>query len=231
MFIRQIRQSVQSSFLDALVDLPNSKISFSQSGEDVILNHCLSEINDCRDAFFYVDIGCFHPITFNNSFFLSMSGWRGINVDPQPLSIAAFRMMRPNDINIVGAISDKSEIRAFYEVDSGTSPVSSFMPLPPELPHSIRMVQCWTLDDLLAQHLPDGQQIGFLDLDVEGLDQAIFDRFSVERYLPRIIAIELFDRGQGDFIEFPVHIRLIGLGYRLVARMISTNIYCLAVVR
>ena len=35
----------------------------------------------------YLDLGCFHPIRDNNTYLMYKSGWSGINIDLNPLSI------------------------------------------------------------------------------------------------------------------------------------------------
>ena len=42
------------------------------------------------------------------------SGWSGINIDLNPLSIELFNIARPGDINICAAISDKNSIKNLY---------------------------------------------------------------------------------------------------------------------
>jgi len=55
----------------------------------------------------YVDLGCFHPTRFNNTFKMYKKGWRGMNIDLNPLTIELFDFARPEDINICSAISNK----------------------------------------------------------------------------------------------------------------------------
>ncbi len=55
----------------------------------------------------YVDLGCFHPTRSNNTYKLYKRGWKGLNVDLNPLSIELFNFARPRDINICEAISSK----------------------------------------------------------------------------------------------------------------------------
>ena len=45
----------------------------------------------------YVDLGCFHPTRLNNTFQLYKKGWRGINIDLNPLTIELFDYARPSE--------------------------------------------------------------------------------------------------------------------------------------
>ncbi|MDH5790264.1 MAG: hypothetical protein OEZ27_06695, partial [Nitrospinota bacterium] len=54
------------------------RIFYSQFGEDIILKgFILRNINDG----FYVDVGCYHPKKYSNTYKLYKRGWRGINID------------------------------------------------------------------------------------------------------------------------------------------------------
>ena len=64
-----------------------------------------------------MDIGCFHPIRYNNTYLLYKSGWRGINIDLNPLTIELFDFLRTEDININAAISDTEELKTLYFLD------------------------------------------------------------------------------------------------------------------
>tara|TARA_B100001093_G_scaffold485127_1_gene519169 strand:+ start:757 stop:1125 length:369 start_codon:yes stop_codon:yes gene_type:complete len=61
----------------------------------------------------YVDLGCFHPTRDNNTFDFYKRGWRGINIDLNPLTIDLFNFMRPKDINVCAAISDSTKKKKF----------------------------------------------------------------------------------------------------------------------
>ena len=55
----------------------------------------------------YLDIGSFHPTRHNNTYLLYKSGWKGINIDLNSLSIDLFNFLRPRDININTGISNE----------------------------------------------------------------------------------------------------------------------------
>ena len=55
-----------------------SLLSFSQEGEDLILNRFLGK----KEKGFYVDIGAHDPKRFSNTNIFYERGWTGINIDP-----------------------------------------------------------------------------------------------------------------------------------------------------
>src|SRR6187431_556967 len=86
--------------------------SYSQEGEDLILNRILEK----KTCGFYVDVGAHHPKRFSNTYLFYQKGWRGINIDAMPGSMAEFRNFRPRDINIEAAVGAAKEI-PFYVFD------------------------------------------------------------------------------------------------------------------
>lgn len=66
--------------------------SFSQAGQDKFPQVVLRESTDVKR---YLDIGCHHPTTFNNSYALERAGWSGLSIDIQDFS-REFRSTRAN---------------------------------------------------------------------------------------------------------------------------------------
>ena len=84
--------------------------SYSMDGEDI----AVEVFNKKKDKGFYVDIGAHHPIQRNNTNLLFQKGWEGINIDVNEFSIDLFNFLRPNDLNLLTAISDKEGEISFY---------------------------------------------------------------------------------------------------------------------
>ena len=60
-----------------------SKKSHSISNVDLIIDRLFSKI----EKGVYLDVGCNHPIKFNNTYLLHKKGWSGINIDLDKKSI------------------------------------------------------------------------------------------------------------------------------------------------
>ena len=86
------------------------KKSYSMDGEDIAIEQYIKK----KSKGFYVDIGAHHPIQRNNTQLLFQKGWEGINIDINNFSIDLFNFLRPNDLNILTAISDKEGEIIFY---------------------------------------------------------------------------------------------------------------------
>jgi len=96
---------IKNIFLYYNIYIRNFKFFFnsSQFGED---KKILKLFKEKRNGT-YLDLGCFHPIRQNNTYLFHKLGWKGINIDLNPLTIELFKVARPDDINICVAISKK----------------------------------------------------------------------------------------------------------------------------
>ena len=74
----------------------------AQFAEDVAVRHFFPK----HYRGFFVDVGCFHPKKYNNTWLLYKKGWRGINIDIDSIKIEGFNIVRPHDTNICCAVSD-----------------------------------------------------------------------------------------------------------------------------
>nr|MCR5178410.1 hypothetical protein [Lachnospiraceae bacterium] len=83
---------------------------YSQDGEECYLKE---KFNSKKDGF-YVDVGCFHPFRFNNTYWAYRRGWSGINIDPNEKCISLFNQLRSRDININCGVSDINGEMDYY---------------------------------------------------------------------------------------------------------------------
>ena len=76
-------------FLYYNIYIRNFKFFFhnSQFGEDKKIIKLFNK----NEKGLYLDVGCFHPIRQNNTYLLYKLGWKGINIDLNPLSIKLAR--------------------------------------------------------------------------------------------------------------------------------------------
>jgi len=144
---------------------------------------------------FYVDIGAFHPTLFSNTYFFYLNGWQGINVEARPGSKTLFDKIRPRDINIETGISRERSAMTYYFI-AENSPMNSFSP---EFLKQIEMLEhvkqeisipTMPLAEVLERHLPPGQPIDFLNVDVEGHDLEVLESNDWQRFRPRVIVVE-----------------------------------------
>lgn len=169
--------------------------SFSWEGEDVLLRKIMPDLFGIERGF-YIDIGAHHPFNLSNTHLLHDLGWRGINVDATPGSMALFNEHRPADINLECAVSDKPgkmlftvfdqpELNGF--VDDGTIAYHESRGI-----KVVRRVEidCVTLNSICEEYVKDGW-VHLLSIDVEGLDLRILKAADLEKWRPAVIVIEV----------------------------------------
>lgn len=192
---------------------------YSQYGEDVPTYVHLAPIKQG----FFVDVGCFHPKKYNNTYRWYRMGWRGVNIDLDPIKIEAFQMVRPKDVNLVYAIDREGdgELRDCYSFGrySLLSTLDkNFAESQVKLgrQYTIHKVPVATLDHVLDQTRFAGRKIDLLSIDAEGHDLAILQSLSFERYSPGLILVELHLATLDKVMASPLYHYLIDKNYNLV---------------
>ena len=166
------------------------RIFYSQFGEDIILKEYIPKK---FDRGFYVDVGCYHPKKFSNTYMLYKRGWRGINVDLDSLKVAGFNLARPQDCNITAAVSDEeSTVNVFsfgtYNLGS-TLDEKTAINSSGEI-KSTREVKTRTLENIIKGTRFSGKQVDLLSIDAEGHDLNVLRSLNIEKYQPWLIIIE-----------------------------------------
>ena len=192
----------------------NIRLSFSQFGEDLVLEHLLPNKG------FYVDIGANHPVTHSNTWLFYRNGWRGIVVEPNPQLAKLHRRRRPGDVVIEAAAGMKSgwgkllleESHLTSRVETGGTSKGAG----PEIRVSIK-----TLKQILKEHLPAGVEGGLLNVDCEGMDLQVLQGNDWVRWRPAVICAEAKTRKEErDLCRY-----LQSKRYRFVGRIFYSVIY------
>lgn len=165
---------------------------FSQFGEDAVLNKLLNN----KTNGFYIDVGANHPTEINNTYYFYLNkGWRGINIEANPLLISNFNEVRPLDINLNLGVADVSSEMTFYMLAS--SALSSFSeesakrnsqeynyPIVDKI-----KVKTDTLKNIINYYAPD-KHIDFMSVDVEGLEIQVLKGNDWHKYRPDFLVVE-----------------------------------------
>ena len=187
-------------------------VNHSQYGEDAVLKHIVTQSTG-----FYVDVGCWHPKKFSNTWFLYRRGWRGVNIDMGEIKIRTFLWVRPKDHNVVAAVSDCSGV-AIVQTDKDFSVGEQIVP--PGQPsrqgfgHS-RMMETRTLTDILDGSPFSGRTIDLLNIDAEGHDIHVLKSLDFVRYSPRLILVESCAQHIEELNQSPLNQLLIQRGFHL----------------
>ena len=148
----------------------------------------------------FVDIGCYHPTKYNNTYLLYKHGWNGLNIDLNPLSIELFNYLRPRDINICAAISDKeTEKKLLYTGDlSPENTIQNSHKIFLEKKHNyknkdikIKSIKTVKLLKLLKKH--NLNKIDFLNIDIEGHELKVLQSLDFNKIKINIICVEILN--------------------------------------
>ncbi len=203
------------------------KTSYSQEGEDLILNRLFEKINKG----FYIDIGAHHPIRFSNTYFFYRKGWSGINIDARPGSMLLFNRLRKRDINIETAVSD-SETELTYYMFNDTA-LNTFDRERAEVIiketnyklTSKKIIKTSRLENILDHNVTLKQSIDFMNIDVEGLDLKVLKSNNWNKYKPKYILVESLEKDSSDIYKDPISLFLSNSGYRPFACTFNTLFY------
>jgi len=166
----------------------------SQFGEEEILGKLFNK--NFKGT--YLDIGCFHPTKFNNTNEMYKSGWTGINIDLNPFAIDLFKFVRPKDINICAALSNKKKgAKLFYHHDLSSQNTLSPNHVKWMKKHfrlnnlSVKNIKTEKLKDILDKHKI--KKIDFLNIDIEGGEYEVISSINLNKFKIQVICIEMLE--------------------------------------
>jgi len=171
------------------------RISYSLFGEDLVVRSYFAANFDNSVARF-IDAGAFHPFEQSNTMLLSQLGWRGINIDCDPVKIARFEKLRPQDVNICAAVGEaiRDMIHLQYPMgftdriaEPGEENLLSFCD---EKPLKATPIKVRTLTQIIEQSAFRGQHFHYLNVDCEGQDLSVLKGLDFSRYSPDLITVE-----------------------------------------
>lgn len=183
---------------------------FGQFGEDAVVQNIFRE-RAWREAAasnaakiqqrpgFYVDVGAFAPIQHSNTWWFYRRGWKGINIDATPGSMKIFRHIRPRDTNLEMAVSDREGEITYYTwgipnvMNTMSKERAEDVTRRGGQPSKEFKIQARTLEHILDEHLPAGQAIDFISLDVENHNLEVLRSNNWQKYRPYLVIVEADD--------------------------------------
>ena len=185
---------IKNIFLYYNVYIRNLKFFFnnSQFGEDKKILKLFKE----KKYGTYLDLGCFHPIRQNNTYLFHKIGWKGINIDLNPLTIELFNIARPNDLNLCVAISRKKGTKDLF-FDNELSSLNTI-----NKNHTLflkkafnqihlkkRKIKTNTLNNILKKYKIN--KIDFMNIDIEGNEFEVLKTINFKKIDIKVICIEI----------------------------------------
>lgn len=175
-----------------------TKKSYSISNVDLIIDRMFSKITNG----IYIDVGCNHPIKFNNTYLLYKRGWKGINIDLDKKSISEFNLLRSKDYNLRALISDEDDKEKeifFYHERSAINTVSKNL-----ITHrktkieDIKIIKekTTTLNKVIDNSPFRNQKINLMSIDIEDHEYEALKNFDFNKYAIDCIVAECHDLEQ-----------------------------------
>ena len=146
---------------------------------------------------FYVDVGCYHPIHLNNTFLLYKKNWRGINIDINSFSIELFNFVRPEDINLNFAVSNRDDVISYYSQKKISQLTTIYQDIAKKrMQGRIKEEKILSkrLTTILNETKYKNEKIDFLNIDAEGADFDILKSLNFDVYRPKLICVEIDEK-------------------------------------
>lgn len=158
--------------------------SYSISGEDLIILPFL-----IAGQGFYIDVGCYHPILYSNTYRLYRNGWHGIVVDPNRRLRRLFNLFRPRDFFIENAVGTSGGEHTYYRFeDESYNTLDKASAEKYKL--KTRLLDSYTVEmNPLSEILKGVERIDLLNIDAEGMDLEVLQSYDWH-VRPSIIIVE-----------------------------------------
>ena len=185
-----------------LIDFRYTRKSFSQFGEDLIIENALNIIKEKNVS--YLDIGANHPFLLNNSYYFYRKGKTGTLIEPDPLLYKNLKKKRPNDniLNCGVGFDEKIKTAKLYIMDNSVLNTFSFEEAKRmEKNTSYKIVKVIDIELIPINFILEEMKNfpSFISIDVEGLDFKILNSLDTQKYRPGLIVAETltFDPNTG----------------------------------
>jgi hypothetical protein len=188
-------QRNEMSFLEKIYYERYTKKSYSLSNVDLIIDYLFKNINKGV----YIDLGCNHPIKFNNTYLLYKRGWSGINIDSDFDSIKLFNKFRSNDFNVKNIVSDDESIKKlyYYHKRSALNTLSKdLVDSRTSKPSKIIEEKSVTLNKIIEDSPYHNSKINLLSVDIENHEFEALKNFNFLKYKIDVLVIESTDTSQ-----------------------------------
>lgn len=185
-----------------LLDFRYTRKSFSQFGEDLILENALNILKEKNIS--YLDIGANHPYLISNSYYFYRKGATGTLIEPDPLLYKNLKKKRPNDniLNCGVGFDEKIKTARLYIMDNPVLNTFSFEEAQRMEKNTVYKI----VKDIDIELIPINFILeemknfpSFISIDVEGLDFEILSSLDTQKYRPGLIVAETltFDPNTG----------------------------------
>lgn len=173
--------------------MAETRISYAQNGEDVILWRALGHLGGGR----YVDVGANHPVDDSVTWLFYQQGWRGVDVEPVEQFASLLESTRPGNAVVRAVVGDSDLTDATFHEVVGTGLSTSDQGLAGSYAEQgydtvTRSVPRTTLEAVsrLEQARDADGQTHFLKVDVEGDEASVLRSADLRTWRPWVLVVE-----------------------------------------
>lgn len=166
--------------------------SFSQKGEDLILERIFKG----KKKGYYVDVGANDPDFYNNTKKFYLKGWKGINIEPNPILFNKFLIDRKRDISLNVGIGKRTGTAIFYEFEVNS--LSTFSKKDKEnkvkVGYKLKKeykIKIYRLENIVRKYCK--KKVDFITIDTEGLDYEVLQSNNWKTFRPKAVCVETGD--------------------------------------
>ena len=171
----------------------------------LILHDIFNDVLGYKNDGIFIEVGANDGKTGSFTYNLGKIGWKGINCEPVPRLHALCSENTKHFDNVINLQTAVGERETEMDIiDAGTLSTMDVKTLKLYLktewckPHFKKpvkhRVKVQTLDNIIAANLSETENIDVFVLDVEGFEESVLNGFSIKKYTPKIIIIEIADQ-------------------------------------
>jgi FkbM family methyltransferase len=167
--------------------------SFSQAGEDRVLNHLFREMGIKHPT--YLDLGANNPIFGNNTYLFYLNGSRGVCVEADPSFHESLLKERKGDkcLNLAVTFDDRKEAdfyifsvpslntlskeEAEFREKTGTAKIEKVI-----------KIRLQNINDIIKENFSTAPDL--LSIDIEGIDLDVLKSLDFNKYRPLALCVE-----------------------------------------
>lgn len=191
--LKFVKKTLKGWFNKFRVERFRPKVSYSQCGEDIIVDFIFMWLG--RKNITYLDVGTNDPVKLNNTYFFYKKKCRGVLVEPDPRLFRKIKKMRSKDICLnagmgVGAGNDITFFLMQPDTLSTSSPekAKEYIKLGVNLKSEFK-VPLININAVIETHFGSSTP-DYLSVDVEGLDFEIIKSLDLLKHRPIVICAE-----------------------------------------
>ena len=184
--------------------IPETKSqSFSQSGEDLIIDYIMRKYNISSTRNLYLDIGANHYKYFNNTFKFYQNGFTGVLVEANPHLIDDLKNHRPKDSILNCGVSANTGDTLDFHIIKGegiSSFCKEFIDKASENDRNVQIsevisIKTRSLNNIIEKEFTDCPVL--VSIDTEGTEIDILRTWNYESYRPFLFIIETIAYSSG----------------------------------